>query len=650
MNWMGALSIKAKLMLLGFLASAMVAVPLFFQLSQSEDLIRASQNEVAGLKPARDLLRLIQLTQQHRGLSAGYLGGKTAVKSMREAKQREVDQLAESIATQFQSDGASPEMKASWQGGQSQWRQLREQVESKALSAADSSTQHAAVIVKYFQAIDALLDSSGLILDPQAETYYLVVATLQRLPFLTEALGQTRARGAGFLAEGQISPSGRALMAGLVQQSADQALAMTHAFDKAFAANGQIKVELGSHVTSLREPVASAMELVKTQLLNAETLHYAATDYIGAFTKTIDAIFAVEDKALDRLDAALQLRIQKMRHEQYLQYGLLFLLLGGVALLARQIALSITVPLESAVDLAQKIAAGDLTGRAHIGGKDEIAQLMTSLLQMKESLGRVVGEVRGNAESVSVASNEIALGNNHLSQRTEQQAASLEETASSMEQLTSTVLKNTSRAQEANLLAQDACRLAMCSGEAVDKVVETMRDIDSSSSRISEIISVIDGIAFQTNILALNAAVEAARAGEQGRGFAVVANEVRSLAQRSAEAAKEIKTLITTSVEKVDVGSHVVEDAGATMQQAVHAIRQVADAIAQITGASIDQSGGLSQINAAISHMDQLTQQNAALVEQAAAAADSLRTQAGQLSTLVQVFKVEQHGGAIPRV
>lgn len=644
MNWMSTISIKAKLMLLGCLASAMVAVPLFFQLSQSEALIRSSQKEVAGLVPARDLLRLIQLTQQHRGLSAGYLGGKTAVKSTREVKQREVDQLAERIAVQFQSEteGVSPEMRSSWQEGQNQWRRLRDQVDAKALSASESSTQHASVIVKYFQVIDALLDTSGLILDPQADTYYLVVASLQRLPALTEALGQTRARGAGFLAEGQISQSGRGVMAGLAQQSADQAEAMTRAFGKVFAANDQIKLELNHLVDGLRDPTNSVINLASTELVNADTLQYAATAYISQFTKTIDAIFVVEDKALAQLDEALLQRIQKMRRDQYTQFGLLGFLLGAVALLARQIALSITLPLARAVDVAQKIAEGDLTGRVPVNGKDEIAQLMTSLIRMKDSLGRVVGEVRGNAESVSVASNEIALGNNHLSQRTEQQAASLEETASSMEQLTTTVLRNTTRAQEANVLAQDACRLAMCSGDAVDKVVETMRDIDASSSRISEIISVIDGIAFQTNILALNAAVEAARAGEQGRGFAVVANEVRNLAQRSAEAAKEIKTLITTSVEKVDVGSHVVEDAGETMQQAVRSIQQVAEAIAQITGASIDQSDGLAQINTAISHMDQLTQQNAALVEQAAAAADSLRSQAGQLSTLVQVFKVSQ--------
>jgi methyl-accepting chemotaxis protein len=322
------------------------------------------------------------------------------------------------------------------------------------------------------------------------------------------------------------------------------------------------------------------------------------------------------------------------------QFGLLGLLLFGVAMLARQVVRSITQPLDLAVTLAERIAAGDLTGEAHVRGRDEIAKLMVALKRMKESLNQVVGNVRGNAESVATGSSEIAQGNADLSKRTEQQASSLEETASAMEELTSTVKQNAANAHHANQLAQEARDLALRGGQAVDQVIMTMKGIDGSSKKIADIIGVIDSIAFQTNILALNAAVEAARAGDQGRGFAVVASEVRLLAKRSADAAKEIKVLISASVEQVDAGSRVVQQSGETMQQAVEAIRRVAETIEAIT-TSQEQSQGIGQVSEAISHMDQLTQQNAALVEESAAAAESLQRQANRLSELVNTFKLD---------
>jgi methyl-accepting chemotaxis protein len=316
------------------------------------------------------------------------------------------------------------------------------------------------------------------------------------------------------------------------------------------------------------------------------------------------------------------------------------------ALLGFTVTRSIVRPVQQGKQAAENIADGDLTHPIVAAGNDETGQLLQALAAMQSRLASIVGNVRHSAEGVATASAEIASGNNDLSARTEQQASALEETAASMEELGSTVRQNADNARQANQLAMSASTVAKQGGDVVGQVVETMKGINDSSKKIADIISVIDGIAFQTNILALNAAVEAARAGEQGRGFAVVAGEVRSLAQRSAEAAKEIKGLIGTSVERVERGTALVDKAGATMTEVVSAIRRVTDIMGEISAASSEQSSGVSQVGEAITQMDQATQQNAALVEQSAAAADSLKTQAGQLVDAVAVFRLS--AGANP--
>ena len=313
--------------------------------------------------------------------------------------------------------------------------------------------------------------------------------------------------------------------------------------------------------------------------------------------------------------------------------------LSGLAL-GLLITRSITRPLDQAVLVARTVAAGDLTSRIEVHSQDETGQLLQALKNMNDSLVNIVGEVRQGTDTIATASNQIAAGNLDLSSRTEEQASSLEETASSMEELTSTVKQNADNAQQANQLAVSASEVAGKGGMVVSQVVDTMMSINDSSKKIVDIIGVIDGIAFQTNILALNAAVEAARAGEQGRGFAVVASEVRNLAQRSAAAAKEIKTLIDNSVEKVDAGSKLVNQAGVTMGEIVESIKHVTDIMAEITAASHEQTSGIDQINQAVSQMDQVTQQNASLVEEAAAAAEAMQEQAANLAQVVSVFKL----------
>jgi methyl-accepting chemotaxis protein len=305
---------------------------------------------------------------------------------------------------------------------------------------------------------------------------------------------------------------------------------------------------------------------------------------------------------------------------------------------------SITAPIREAVEIAQTVAQGDLTTRIEAHSRDEAGELLRSLKAMQDGLVKVVSSVRQGSEGVSTASAEIAQGNNDLSSRTESQASALEETAASMEELSATVKQNADTARQANQLAMTASTVAVQGGDVVTQVVETMKGINDSSRKIADIISVIDGIAFQTNILALNAAVEAARAGEQGRGFAVVASEVRSLAGRSADAAKEIKTLIGASVERVEQGTAQVDKAGSTMSEVVASIKRVTDLMGEISAASNEQAAGVAQVGEAVSQMDQTTQQNAALVEQMAAAASSLKGQAQELVQVVASFKLEAGG------
>ena len=323
--------------------------------------------------------------------------------------------------------------------------------------------------------------------------------------------------------------------------------------------------------------------------------------------------------------------------------AVIVLVAGMGLLLARRIVASLT----SAVGVAHTIAGGDLSVQISATSKDEVGQLMTALADMSGSLVRIVSEVRSGTETIGTASSEIAAGNLDLSARTEQQAGSLEETASAMEELTATVRQNADNARQARQMAVSASDKAARGGDVMNDVIRTMQAIDSSSNKIVDIIGVIDGIAFQTNILALNAAVEAARAGEQGRGFAVVATEVRNLAQRSSQAAKEIKALISDSVEQVGQGGKLVQQAGAAMTEVVDTVRGVTDVVSEISAASIEQSTGIEEINRAITQMDEVTQQNAALVEQAAAASQSLQEQAAKLAEVVSVFKLEA-GQAAP--
>jgi len=424
------------------------------------------------------------------------------------------------------------------------------------------------------------------------------------------------------------------------KKNIDTALATLSAVTK----TDQDKADLDKVKTDLATYTASFVKVA--ELIEGDDRDGAAklmnTATFPALTVLQDDIKVLVDKLRKEIKDGGEASGHDIAFSRNLMIGIGLVALVLATGLGYAITRSITAPLDQAVAIAKDVADGDLTSCTGSYSRDhtETGQLLQALQHMNESLSRTVGEVRASTETISTASSEIAAGNMDLSGRTESQASSLEETASSMEQLTYTVKQNADNARQANQLVISASAVAVRGGQVVSQVVETMASIKESSSKIVDIIGVIDGIAFQTNILALNAAVEAARAGEQGRGFAVVAGEVRNLAQRSAAAAKEIKILIGDSVEKVDGGGKLVDEAGQTMDLIVTSVKQVTDIMSEITAASQEQSMGIEQVNEAIAQMDEMTQQNAALVEQSAAAAQSMQDQAGTLSESVSIFKL----------
>jgi len=637
-RWIANLRMWQKFALVGALAFGMVAGPTVLMVKDHLEGMATARREAAGMAPAGEVIRLLQRSQQHRGLSAAALAGNDKARESRKGKQAEVDEVlrtANASIAPLRNAGLDAQLADI----QREWTELSSAVAAGSLPAADSFRRHTALIARELALLEGITDVSTLALDREAGSSYLISAVLGELPKLTETLGQMRARGASVLAKGEATPDERATVATLVESTRGLARSTRARMDRSLEADPVIRQALQASLAAASTAVDDGLKLAEEQVLRADKPTMASSDFFASMTRVIDAQFELTIRAFKSLDGILAERAAQAQRELWLAMATIVLLGGAATWIVVMVTRTSTQSVAQALDAARALAAGDLTHPMHAQSRDEMGELVSALGESMQKLAQVVCVIKTTTESVSTAAVQISQGNHDLSQRTEEQSSQLQNTASSMEEITATVHQNCDSAQQATALASTASRVAAQGGEVVSRVVSNMQDISASSQRIGDIIGVIDGIAFQTNILALNAAVEAARAGEHGRGFAVVASEVRSLAQRSAEAAKEIKALIGQSVEKVEAGSRLVGDAGRTMNDIVSQVKHVSRLIEEISRASMQQSSGIGQISDAVAQLDTVTQQNAALVEESAAAAESLSQQAAQLAETVASFK-----------
>ena len=628
-----------KLLILGLVAVVMVALPLSLYVTDVLGNLRHARSEATGMPPMMAVNAAVQQLQVHRGTAAGMLGGDATMAARRDAVRETVHQrLAQAQQALAQAE-APPELRQQLDQLVQRWKTLEQAVASRSIRGPDSMAQHTQLVVQLLLLNEALLHTYALNTTARDDSQAMIQALLTQAPLLSESLGLLRGQGAGFLAQGTLPPENRGSLRALHQRVADLQASVGRSLERAMQLNPRYRQVLEAPWGQAQQLGSDSLKMAADQLINAPQLSLAAPTFFDALTRSIEAVNGLAVGGTEALTEALRAQERRLRQQLTAMLALMAAGLAGGLWLAVVFVRSITQPLHQAVAMAQAVAQGDLSGEDHAVGSNEVGELLQAQQAMRAHLRTMVAQVRRGADSVALASAEIAQGNLDLSSRTESQASALEETAASMEQLSATVRHNADNAREASHLAHSARDVAVQGGTVVGQVVQTMQGIHDSSRQIADIIGVIDGIAFQTNILALNAAVEAARAGEQGRGFAVVASEVRSLAQRSADAAKQIKQLIEASVARVGEGNVLVQKAGDTMDDVVAAIQKVNDIVAAISSASQQQASGVAQVGEAVQQMDQATQQNAALVEEMAAAANSLNLQGQELVQAVSLFR-----------
>ena len=612
--------------LLGLMGVLLVAPPSALFIDGSNRDIDFSATELDGIVPGRTVLQLLQQVQQHRGLSAAFLGG-GQLADQRAAKADEVGKTLAQVDKLLA--GTHPATSKLLEAVRNDWSALQQRVASRSYSTAESYTGHTALSEQLLLLTEGVADRYGLALDPDADTYYLMRGIFFDLPQMAESIGQLRAKGTGLLAAKQIDTDGRATMSALLAKTRLASETAVRSFQKSYRANSYIEHTLGSQVGAATRVALEASELARTKVANAAALDYPATEYLTFTTRAIDAQFSAAYASMSELAGMIEKRVAGQRGTR----NLLAASLAGIAVLAALIGWAISRHLIRQLggepsyvnEVLLKVAQGDLTQRIELGSKSE-GSMAHSLKLMVEHLAGTMRRVRESADGISDAAAQTSATAQSLSQSSSEQAAGVEETSASIEEMTASVQQNSANAKVTADIAERASHSAQSGGSAVGKTVSAMQ-------QIAKKIVIIDDIAYQTNLLALNAAIEAARAGEHGKGFAVVAAEVRKLAERSQVAAQEIGEVARDSVS-------MAEQAGVLLEEIVPAIGKTSALVQEISAASDEQSVGISQINQAMGQLGQSTQTNAASSEQLAATAEELSSQAETLQEAVAFFKV----------
>ncbi len=628
---MRRLSLLPKFGIVALLFSLPAIIVTGLLINELNKAISFSVQERVGVQQMQTLHQLLDVAQQLRGLRHLALAGNGKAKEAAQAKQEQFTQLL-IIFEKSNFAVLAPnmaELKRNWQ------ILLSKVATSK---SRESYLEHSALLEQLAHFNRQLANVANLSLDPEIETNYLIDLFAKNLPELTDELSDVGARGASYIDTGLLEPNEDLLISANVMLAKRDIERLNAAFHISLQQYPSQQKDLQGYVAVLSEN-RQFLERAKNEVLN--TLNQTSgSEFLAASQRNTSTLFALAAKVAQQIEQKLEQRIARDQLRRNLMLGVVVFILLVAAYLLTGFYLAFSAETNELSEAVAHVSGGNLNRRIYSHGSDEIAQLLNAFDGMRGDLLKLVKNIRESSESITTAAEEIAHGNADLSNRTEQQASSLAETTASMAALTEAVKHNLLGAEHASANARTASQVAQAGGAAVAQVINTMDGIEKSSKKISDIIGVIDGIAFQTNILALNAAVEAARAGEQGRGFAVVASEVRNLAQRSAGAAKEIKQLITQSVEQVNAGSTQVRSAGQTMQNIVDSITKVTATMHEITDASAEQSSSILHVNEALRQIDQITQQNAALVEEAAAAAESMHVQALKLTHAVAVFEI----------
>ncbi|MBI5431329.1 MAG: HAMP domain-containing protein [Planctomycetes bacterium] len=597
------------------------------------------QAESSGVQPAWELIKLVRNSQEHRGLSAGLLTGDESRASARAAEQVEVQASIATVADAL-SGIATPELLEQRTQIAKTFASLAADVEARALTGPESFQRHTAMIEQELALLQDVLDASGLARDSSIDTHYLVAGAFDSLPAVTEVLGQARARGAGFLTRRQISTEDRVKLGLTSELVRGRFRDAQSAFTKSLAAEPAFVTRIQDSSRAASAAFEAAVATIDTNLVAPAELTFPPAEYFAAMTTAIDAQYAVIETASELLGAKLDERLARTERSLAIGIGSLVIAISIATTLIFVIARSTARSVASALTAVESLSKGDLTARVQAESRDEIGQILAAVGVAVENIATVVRDIGNSGRSVSAASAELSAGAGELSDGAQSSAASLEQTSASMQQLNTTAQQTTENAGRAERIASEARTVATTGGEVAREAIAAMQGIDEASKSIARIIDTIDEIAFQTNLLALNAAVEAARAGEEGRGFAVVAGEVRQLSIRSADAAKEIKALVNTSLGTVERGTALVGKCGSQLTDIVGAVERLGEVVSEISRAARSQSGGIEQVSIAIGQLDTVTQANAARTEELSATAAQLSDQSAVMLDTVSRFRV----------